>query len=115
MTNEDDFLRDTSGEIMAAFADASLAGAATYQAPDGSPAVPCTVMFTQGDAVKDDGIKLKYGALTTIELLRSEVPNPVKGARVIRAGVAWILDERIYENYGQTAGSSRWAVVHDRA
>ena len=113
--NEDDFLRDTSGEIMAAFADVGLAGPATYQAPDGSPVVPCTVMFTQGDAVKDDGINVKYGALTTIELLRSEVPNPVRGARVVRAGVAWILDEKIYNDYGQTAGSSRWAVVYERA
>ena len=105
------FMQQLDADMAAAFVDAGMADAATYQSPTSATLVPCTVMLDQPEITRLDRDGPSTGPLTEITLLRAEVPSPQRGAKVTIGELVYRLDELTHDD----AGHTRWAVVRDRA
>lgn len=103
-------LRELDADFAAAFSDAGMADAATYQAPDSAEVTPCTVLFDQPDMTRIGSDGPSTGMLTEVTIFKADIANPRRGGRVVIDGIAWCLGELQHEDAGQT----RWAVILDR-
>lgn len=94
-------------DIATALLDAGMADAAQYHAPGAVP-VPCTVLVDREAQFYEDSTDI-VGRRVVITLYLSEIPAPVRHARVLLAdGEAFRLDARIAGD----ESLQKWVVTH---
>lgn len=107
MTGQSATLRALDAAILEGMVGIGFADTATYAAPGGGAAVPCTVMVDEAVQVFGDAGEV-VGTRTLVTLFQAEVANPLRGGTVVADGSTYKLDEEDARDQSMT----RWVVVH---
>lgn len=85
-------LRELDAMLVAAFARAGYADAATYTPPGGGVVLPCTVLVDTEAQFYGDGPGEVAGYRTLVSIFLAHVPLPARGGTVVADGKSYRLD-----------------------